>query len=166
MWDISLGLGISALPTRSSLALFRTLGFSELINVSGTVTSSLYTPSDLAGLMHADFSFTDALSSATDAAAIIEALGPEGMREIKNAVEHTAACLRAHRAVMVFCHLGVGRSPVVATMALMLARQCSVEEAARIVTRLRPKAALHEPVLAFAKKHCGQWQDGDKRGEQ
>ena len=157
MWDISLGLGISALPTRSSLVLFRTLGFTELVNVSGSDTSSLYTVSDLAGLAYADFHFADVLSTAIEAAAIIEALSPRGMQAIKRAVLHTAACLREQRRVMVFCHLGVGRSPTVSIMALMLARQCSAEEAVQVVMRLRPKAMINDAVLAFAKGLCAEW---------
>ena len=160
MWDISLGLGISALPIRSSLVLFCTLGFTELVNVSGSDTSSIYTTSDLEGLAYADFHFADVLSTASEAAAIVEALGPVGMQGIKRAVLHTAACLRERRKVMVFCHLGVGRSPAVSTMALMLARQCSAEEAVQVVLRLRPKAIINDAVLAFAKKFCDEWVVG------
>lgn len=160
MWDISIGLGISALPTRSSLALFRTLGFTELVNVSGSETSCIYTASDLTDLAYADFHFADVLSTASEVAAIIEALGPRGMQGIKSAVAHTATCLREQRRVMVFCHLGVGRSPAIATMALMLARQCSAEEAVQVVLRLRPKAMINDTVLAFAKELCAEWAVG------
>ena len=156
MWDISLGLGISALPTRSSLVLFRTLGFTELINVSGSDTSSLYTASDLAGMVYADFFFADVFSSSNEAATIIEKMSPRGMHEIKSAVVHAAACLREQRRVMVFCHLGVGRSPAVSVMALMLARHCSAEEAVHVVMRLRPNAAISGAVVAFAKKLCAE----------
>lgn len=150
MWDIALGLGISALPTRPSLAVFRTLGFTDLVNVSGASTANLYQAADLAQLSYSDYLFVDAFSGASDVAAIRDLLGPDGVHKLKQAVQQVAGCLQQGRPVMVFCHLGVGRSPTVATMALMLARNCTVEAAARIVARLRPRAALNPAICAFA----------------
>lgn len=150
MWDIALGLGISALPTRASLTVFRTLGFSQLVNVSGTSMAHLYSERDLSGFNVAEFPFIDAFSTAIHAAAITEVLGPDGLLQVKMAVQHSALQLRLNQRVMVFCHLGVGRSPAVSTMALMLARRWPAEEALRVVLKLRPRAVLNQGLAAFA----------------
>ena len=152
MWDIELGLGISPIPTRSSLALFRTLGFTELVNVCGSNSGNVYTEAELSGLVCTDFPFPDRFSTATDAASIFSNLSIADMVHLRGAVSKTAEFLKLQRRVVVFCHLGIGRSPVVALMALMLARRCRAEAAARIIFRLRPMAVINDTIIQFANE--------------
>jgi len=152
MWDIELGLGISAIPTRSSLALFRAVGFTELVNVCGSKSGNVYTGLEMSGLVCTDFSFPDHFSTATEAASISSNFSLAQMSHLCGAVLKTAEFLKLQRKVIVFCHLGIGRSPAVALMALMLAHRCPAEVAARIIYRLRPTAVLNDTVLAFANE--------------
>ncbi len=152
MWDLKHGLGISALPTRSSLRLFKTLGFTDLVNVSGSATENLYLAADLDGLAFSDYPFADVLSTAGAVTEIVEKLGPAGLLEFKKAATQTASCLQQQRRVIVFCHLGVGRSPAVSTIALMLGRGYSLDEAVDVIVKLRPEAVLSDPVVAFVQR--------------
>lgn len=152
MWDTELGLGISPMPTRSSLTLFQTVGFTDLVNVCGTHSANVYSGMEMSGIAFADFLFPDRFSIATNVASISLSLSAAQMAELRGAVLKTAEFLKQQRRVIVFCHLGVGRSPAVALMALMLAHQFSVDDAARIILRLRPNAVMNATVKAFAKE--------------
>ena len=152
MWDVELGLGISPIPTRSSLSLFRTLGFTELVNVCGTSSKNVYTELEMRGLVCADFPFPDRFTTATSPASIFMSLSAMEMAQLRGAVLKTAEFLRLRRQVMVFCHLGIGRSPAVALMALMLAHHQPVEVAARSILRLRPAAVINDTIMAFANE--------------
>ncbi len=163
MWDLALGLGVAPMPSRGSLAVLRSLGFTALINVSGSRSAHIYSSADLSGLAAYDYPFPDVLTVGVDAQTALDRLGADGLASIAAAVARLISLMQQHSRVLVFCHLGVGRSPLVAAMALSEVKGMSRACACASIRRLRPTAQFTEismvvwdRVLAHLSEHGAQ----------
>ncbi|MCU0754394.1 MAG: hypothetical protein MUE46_04635 [Xanthomonadales bacterium] len=147
MWDASQGAGLSSLPSRRTLACFHGLGVRYGVNVSGASSAEIYGDELPPGLVCHDFRFADVFTRREDAAAAWIELGEAGRTALTAAVRCTAEALAAAVPVLVFCHLGVGRSPLVLAMALEQARGMSRAQAMATVKALRSGAAFSPAAL-------------------
>lgn len=147
MWDAGLGAGISSLPSVRTLAFFHGLGARRVVNVSGASSAELYGTALPGDLLCRDFRFADVFTRREDADAAWAELGTTGQDALAAAVRCTAEALAVATPVLVFCHLGVGRSPLVLAMALERARGMSRAQAMAAVKAIRAGAAFSPAAL-------------------
>ncbi len=147
MWDAGLGAGLCALPSLRTLAFFHGLGARRAVNVSGASSADLYGEELSLGLSCSDFRFADVFTRREDADAAWIELGEAGRAQLRAAVDCTAAALASATPVLVFCHLGVGRSPLVLAMALEQARGMARDRAIAAVRAIRAEAAFSPAAL-------------------
>lgn len=146
MLDLALGLAVGPLPSKSGLAALRALGLSDIVNVSGVPSAELWPPEAVLKMRMLDFRFRDAFTA-------VDGLEPDPMlpaefEAFRAAVAATADVLSAGRPCGVFCHRGVGRSPLVAAAALIRARAMPRDAALQAIMRLRPEARFSAASLA------------------
>jgi hypothetical protein len=160
-------LKISCLPSLKELQLWRTQGIRSLVNVSGVDLFELYPHEPLADLHIIQCPFADVFTSATarhdDAACFHNDRGEKyvGMSTAEHrhafltAVGSVAIQLQNHVPTSVFCHRGIGRSPLVAAAAF---GHIFNEPAAQAIARTR---TLHPPaqfttISVSAWHWCGE----------
>lgn len=148
MWDASLGAGLSSLPSLRTLAFFHGLGARCVVNVSGAGSAEIYGDDLPTGLVCHDFRFPDVFTRRGDGEAAWAELGVSGRAALAGAIRCTIDALAASVPVLVFCHLGVGRSPLVLAIALERARGLPREQAMAAVKSIRPGAAFSPAALA------------------
>lgn len=152
MWDARLGAGLCPLPSRRTLAFFHGLGARRVVNVSGVSSADLYGDTLPADLICRDFRFPDVFTRRSDGEEAWIALGEAGRDALVAAVDCTAMALSGSTPVLLFCHLGVGRSPLVLAMALTRARGMNRDQAIAAVRAIRPEAGFSPAALSIWKR--------------
>jgi hypothetical protein len=147
MWDAGLRAGLGSLPSLRTLAFFHGLGVRRVVNVSGASSVELYGAALPGDLVCRDFRFADVFTGREDADAAWAELGATGQDALAAAVRCTAEALAVATPVLVFCHLGVGRSPLVLAMALEQARGMGRAQAMAAVKAIRTGAAFSPAAL-------------------
>lgn len=143
------GLRISGLPTRDSLRLSKVLGTEVLVNCSGSASMDIYGKELLAGLEVHDFRFPDVFTRGECLSRAIDELGAAGIDEIRRATEVVAEALRRGRRTLLFCHLGLGRSPLVGAMALERSGLADATTAMSAIRAIRPGAEFSPVALGL-----------------
>lgn len=157
MLDLALGLAVGPLPSNGGLVALHALGFNDVINVSGAPSTDLWPAAVTLTMRLLDFRFRDAFAAA-------DGLSPPPLdaREFgafRDAVDAATDVLLAGRRCGVFCHRGVGRSPLVAAAALIRARGYPREQAMEAIRRLRPEASFTPASLAALDRLDAQPHD-------
>ena len=124
-------LHISGLPSLSELSAWQHRGISHLVNVSGVDILEIYQTYQntlLAGFTVAQFALTDVFTSGNNltadlltqpaSPALYLQMSTESQREIlATAVQHLTRQLANAKPTCIFCHRGLGRSPLVVACA-------------------------------------------------
>lgn len=151
-------LRIGGIPTRADLKMLSGAGIQQLINVSGVGLGQIYADDALDTFTLNEFFFSDVFSEGRtlnpaileimSAAAFCEAMSETMRAEFIAAVQVVGDCLCGEKAIYLFCHRGVGRSPAVAVAALVYAMHVAVSDAIAMVMQVRGCAEITEMTLS------------------
>jgi predicted protein tyrosine phosphatase len=160
--EYSKKLKISALPSTKELAELTAAGFSKFVSVCGVQLSEIYAIEFPAQLIESGFAFQDVFSDGDPLGAKIPGgsadsgiyLGVTTDGDRQQFLQSVAAVTEGLRKAIptcVFCHRGIGRSPVVAAGALMQFDAVSIEQAVRSIQQLHPRSRFTSISLAALK---------------
>jgi len=160
---------ISGLPSLVDLQAFRNAGISTLLNVSGVNIMDIYPEDALAFFSITQLTFADLFTSGS-ILKTVDGIGPistnaylqvsceDERHALLAAVQMVAGQLQSQTPTWVFCHRGLGRSPLVVAAAFLRFYRVSVKEA---VAKTR---AIHAPaqftdISLSALKWCAKAND-------
>lgn len=152
-------LHISALPSLKTLQLWQTMGIEHLVNVSGIDIIELCEPSILEAFTINQFSFNDVFTKADIITSLsnYQSIIIDSYLAVSHEI-HRLALLEAVQTVInqlqlqiqtcVFCHRGLGRSPLVVAAALQQFYDESISQAIIRTYAIQPHAQFTEISLS------------------
>jgi hypothetical protein len=154
-------ISIGGLPTEAEMNALFQRGVKSLINVSGIKLSELY-PEQLYDCWDLnEYFFSDIFSKDQDTNALDSSLNqperfiatanPLHKEQFLQSVRAASRALRQHESVHIFCHHGVGRSPVVTLAAICQVWQMPLSKAIALVENLRPQCRITAMSVAASR---------------
>lgn len=154
-------ISIGGLPTESDMNALFVRGVKSLVNVSGIKLSELYPRQHYDCWDLNEYFFSDIFSKDQDASALDSSLNqPERymntattlqQAQFLQSVQAVTRVIRQHESVHVFCHHGVGRSPVVTLAAICQVWQLPMAKSIALVERLRPQCRITAMSVAASR---------------
>lgn len=154
-------ISIGGLPTKAEINALFLRGVRSLVNVSGVKLSEVYPQQRWDCWNLNEYFFSDIFSTALDLSSIEDAThqssffeeraNPEHRQQFLQSVQTLSHILLNHESVHVFCHHGVGRSPVVTLAAICQVWSLSLPEAMSLVQKLRPQCRITSMSIAASR---------------
>lgn len=165
MRDSNLSVAVSCLPDSNLLSTWTELGFDRWISVCGVGLEAISDEGEIPNLPGHVYKLADPFSSSAvwpgdeipNKQLFLAGSTPALRNNLLRAVRQAAASLTRGEKLMVFCHLGRSRSPLVATAAMMLAFRLPVLEAWERISgefEVAPLSELSLSALVWLESEC------------
>ncbi len=145
-------ISIGGLPSEAEIQALFLRGVQALVNVSGIKLAELYPEQRYDCWDLNEYFFSDIFSSDQDICSLDAGVSqperfsasasPFQQQQVLQSVQAVSRVLRNHESVHIFCHHGVGRSPVVALAAICHVWHLPLAQAIAVVEGLRPQCRI------------------------
>jgi hypothetical protein len=153
---------VSPLPSHAEIVEMAAAGFSRFVSVCGVQLRDIYADELPAGLVESRYTFQDVFSDGivlgariesehADSDIYVELTTADDRQEFLQSVTAVTEGLRHAIPTCVFCHRGIGRSPVVAAASLLQYESSSFARAIRSIRLLHPRARFTTTSLSALK---------------